>query len=364
MKQLIPLLVALFVFCGLRQTVAQVSFAPATNYETGSPPVGISWEPAFVLAADINGDGYLDLISVNEAVSSLLIFTNNGRGGFHSNTMFDVAPMPQCAVALDITGDGHLDLVSAGSSAEGNNLTVLTNNGSGGFGFSATLPGGDEPYYVCTADVNGDGYLDLIIADVETGTLSVLTNNGSGGFGASAVLNVGSEPTCVVAADVNGDGYLDLISGNYGSNTLTVWTNNGVGVFGSNATLIVGNGPARVVAADINGDGWLDLISANFGPYQIDSTITILTNNGAGVFGSNSTLVLGNYFDPYCLIAADLNGDGKLDLITANYNIGTLSVFLNTSVFPPPASTPPLSVSRQGQGVLVSWPTASAGWSL
>ena len=87
-------------------------------------------------------------------------------------------------------------------------------------------------------------------------------------------------------ADVNGDGKPDLICANGGINTLTVLTNNGYGVFGSNATLNVGAFPTSVVAADINGDGKPDLICAN----DSGNSLTIYTNNGGGIFGSNATI--------------------------------------------------------------------------
>ena len=190
---------------------------------------------------------------------------------FTTNT-YNVGSVPSWVVAADVNGDGKLDLICANSGGgNGNTLTVLTNNGSGGFGSNATLNVGSDPYCVVAADVNGDGKPDLISANDGDNTLTVLTNNGSGGFGSNATLNVGSQPDCVVAADVNGDGKLDLISANVDANTLTVLTNNGSGGFGSNATLTVGSYPVFVVAADINGDGKLDLISSELWRQHADS---------------------------------------------------------------------------------------------
>ena len=140
---------------------------------------------------------------------------------------------------------------------------------------TSTFAVGDEnsgPDCLATADVNGDGRLDLISANYgfrwanpgEPGgwknALTVLTNNGSGGFGSNATLTVGFGPSAVVAADVNGDGKPDLISANETDNTVTVLTNNGSGLFGSSATVAVGIRPRGLVATDVNGDGALDLV--------------------------------------------------------------------------------------------------------
>jgi len=170
------------------------------------------------------------------------------------------------------------------------------------------------------------------------------------------------EPFSVIAADINGDGKLDLISATHG-NTLTVFTNSGSGSFGSNATYNVGEDPISVVAADLNGDGKLDLICAN----QNTNTLTVLTNDGSGSFALAFSPTVDD--GPASVTAADVNGDGKLDLISANKGVspnfnGTLSVLINTSIFPPPNSTPSLSINRLSNGVLVSWPSALAGWSL
>ena len=137
----------------------------------------------------------------------------------------------------------------------------------------------------------------------------------------------------------------DFISANFYGNTLTVLTNNGRGVFSFNATLPVGSGPF-VCAADVNGDGHVDLICANR-----DNTLTVLTNNGSGVFGSMPPLTVGSY--PICVVAADVNGDGHVDLICANDGQHADGVdqqwLLGSSVSMPRspwAATPNLSLRR------------------
>jgi hypothetical protein len=289
--------------------------------------LGFNAFPACVVAADINGDGKVDLITVED--NMLVVFTNNGNGVFVCNTTLTVGGLLStlnCVAAADVNGDGKPDLISANTYSDNNTLTVFTNNGSGVFGSNATLTVGSEPaWVVAVTNVNGKGLMALISANSGTNTLTVLTNNGSGVFGSNATLTVGSGPVCVVAADVNGDGRPDLICANSNTNTLTVLTNNGSGVFGYHATLTVGSAPHSVAMADVNGDGKPDLISANYSA----ATLTVLTNNGGGGFGYNATLHVGN--QPACVVAADVNSDGKPDLVCADFGDNTLTVLLGFS---------------------------------
>ncbi len=310
-----PILVALFWGILSFQLQAQISFTLASSPGAGS-------QPTWVVAADINGDGKPDLICANAYTTTLTVLTNNGSGGFVLASSPAVGNNPNSVVAADVNGDGKADLICA--NYNGNTLSVLTNNGSGGFVTAGTYPVGQYPRQVTTADVNGDGKVDLICANEGSNTLSVLTNNGSGGFVLSASLSVGSGSGYVTAVDVNGDGKVDLVCANFNDNTLSVLTNNGSGRFVLSATPGVGSGPRQVAAADVNGDGKVDLVCANFN----DNTLTVLTNNGSGGFVLAATPNVGN--GPSSVVATNLSGSGRVDLVCVNFYDDTLSVLTNT----------------------------------
>ena len=222
---------------------------------------------------------------------------------------------------------------------------------------------------ICVADVNGDGYKDLITVSYRgnnANTLMVLTNNGKGFFGFNASYTVGKAPVWVCAADINRDGFVDLITANNETNTLTVLTNNGKGIFGMNATIAVGATPLFVTATDLRGSGYLDLVTGNGGTYTTvpghGNTMTVLTNNGSGGFGSNATLYVGN--GVINGFATDLNSDGKQDFICANYYDNTVTVLLNTTLFSSATNFPKLTITRNANFMRVSWPSVSPGWSL
>ncbi len=326
--------------------------------------------PRFIAVADVDGDGTPDLISANILDNNLTVLTNTGSGTFSLSSSPRVGAWPLAVLAADVNGDGKLDLISA--NLDGNSLTVLTNNGDGTFTLSATIGLEDGPISVVAADVNMDGKLDLICANnlhpngTPANTLTVLTNNGRGTFTFSAELVVAGQPASVVAADVNGDGRPDLVCANYelpdgtSANTLTVLTNMGNGAFTFSVTLEVGENPAAVVAADFNGDGWLDLISADSGNGS-GKTLTVLTNNQHGEFSLSAKPDVG--LGPQSVAVADVNGDGKLDLISANYGnpvLGnTLTVLLNS-----PAA-PSLNIQLTSTNTTVlSWAAVVPGFGL
>ncbi|HLX68137.1 MAG TPA: FG-GAP-like repeat-containing protein [Verrucomicrobiae bacterium] len=160
-------------------------------------------------------------------------------------------------------------------------------------------------------------------------------------FALSSVVSNTYDAAFVAVGDLNGDGKPDLVSVDNDS-TFTVATNAGHGIFLSNATYNVGSGnaPAAVAIADINGDGKQDVIVAN----QAQNAVVIFTNAGGGLLVSNATYSVGQ--TPIFLVVTDINGDGKPDIITANNSDGTLTILTNSAGRFPVALTIPVDSGK------------------
>ncbi|MEH2092349.1 FG-GAP-like repeat-containing protein, partial [Nostoc sp.] len=188
-------------------------------------------------------------------------------------TNFAVGTNPNAIAVADFDGDGKKDLVVANSND--NNISLLLNDGSGGFGTPTNFTVGTNPHAIAVADFNGDGKLDLVVANSDDNNVSVLLNNGSGGFGTPTNFAVGTNPNAIAVADFDGDGKKDLVVANSGSANVSVLVNDGNGGFGTATNFTVGSNPESVALEDLNGDSKLDLVIAN----SDDNNISVLFAN-------------------------------------------------------------------------------------
>ena len=202
-------------------------------------------------------------------------------------------------------------------------FTTATTGGSGIFINAGSVPVGDHPYIVTTADVDGDGDLDLLTPNFYGSSVSVRLNNGNAAFTGTTDIPVGSQPRGMVMSDLDGDGDLDFATSNYSANTMTVRLNNGIGSFSGGGDVGVGSRPQSIVAADLDGDGDQDLLVSN----EASNNVSIRLNNGNATFNSAPDVSVTSF--PFSLTVADVDNDGDIDLLAGNYMSNTVSVRLN-----------------------------------
>ncbi|MBF0159329.1 MAG: VCBS repeat-containing protein [Magnetococcales bacterium] len=227
---------------------------------------------------------------------------------------------PRSVTSSDVNGDGYLDiLVASGSST----VSVFINNGNGSFANKIDYATGSSPFSVTSTDVNSDGYQDILVANAGSHTVSVLLNNGNGSFANKIDYATGSYPWSVTSSDVNGDGKQDILVANWFSHTVSVLLNNGNGSFANKIDYATGSYPQSVTSTDVNGDGKQDILVANDG----SNTVSVLLNNGNGSFANKIDYATGS--NPESVTSTDVNGDGKQDILVANAGSHTVSVLLN-----------------------------------
>lgn len=193
------------------------------------------------------------------------------------------------------------------------------------FAAAAHYAAGTQLYSVAISDLNGDGRLDLAVANFLSNNVSVLLGNGNGTFAPQVNYAAGAAPQSVAIGDLNGDGRLDLtvVNGNSPSASVSVLLGNGNGTFAPQVVYPVGVQPRSVAIGDLNADGRPDLAVANYN----SNTVSVLLGNGDGTFAAPVSFTEGDR--PSGIAAGDLNGDGRPDLVVANYWGNNVSVLLN-----------------------------------
>ena len=229
---------------------------------------------------------------------------------------------PISVFCANLNGDIYLDLAVAdfGDSS----VTILMNNGNGTYDFSGNYPVGIYPRSVFCADFDQDGDLDLATANNGSYNVSVMMNYGNGTFSPPENYMVGINPTSLFCVDLDGDDDIDIAVTNGGSNNVTILRNQGNGIFSDTVYYLnVGASPVSIFGADMDGDGDMDLAVADQG---CDS-ISILMNYGNGYFQSAVNYVAG--YGPSSIFCADLDNDSDMDVAVVNQYGNTVRIFGN-----------------------------------
>ncbi len=297
------------------------TFAPVTNFAAGASPNSVA-------AGDFNGDGKTDLAVANYGDSTVSILLGNGSGGFQFLRSISVGTNPSSVAAADLNNDGKLDLVTA-NYTDGN-VSVLLGHGDATFQPAAQYPAGTSANFVAVSDFNKDGVPDLAVANNNASgsgnTVSVLLGNGL--FAPKHDFAAGSTPISVVAADFNKDGNVDLaVANDVDPGGFSVLFGDGLGGMGAAAFTLTGRNGFNVSLADLNNDGLPDLLVTNFGNNIVNGFVTPALGKANGTFLTQSGVADANSGNQTAAAAADFNGDGKLDMVTADQSTNKVSVF-------------------------------------
>jgi uncharacterized protein (TIGR03437 family) len=359
--------------------VGDGTFQAAVPYSTAG------CQPGQVITGDFNRDGHLDLLASCTLTDTIAVLPGKGDGTF-GTAIFSKTPFPVVSgfldgfveplTAADINGDGILDLAliiqtsaSVGLDSPGaiGQAVVMTGRGDGTFAPVTPLniaPAGTEPYAVQLADVNGDGKVDIAgiafevgasgLAQPLTAFFFVAMGNGSGSFQLEHSYPLTNIPqTGMMLADLNGDGKLDVVfAGLSIAAVLNTDVNNlsGVGVFLGNGDGSFTPGYAEVdsqttenqaivgsALASVFGGKSPDIVSLLFlqsltGDNAVSGSIVVRPNNGDGTFGAPQTLVAPSTTSfPFSLSVGDFNSDGRPDLVAISFSVNLLNLILGNS---------------------------------
>ena len=292
----------------------------APKFHTESIPVGSG--PSWISVADVNRDGVPDILVTNATAGTVTVLLGNGKGGFKEalGSPFAAGHLPNDIGIADMNGDGNLDLVIADHQSP--YITILLGNGKGAFRLAPGSPvdvhSNPHPHAVAVADFDGDGKPDVVTDSWAENRIELLVGDGKGGLRTPGrFFPVGKRPyERLRTADFNHDGHADIVTTNLDDGTVSVMLGDGKGGFtdATGSPFPAGAKPWQIFVGDLNGDGIADLVVI---PYQRDianaseNVLTALVGDGRGSFRPmpDSPLPLGECRGPNSVTAGKIWSD-------------------------------------------------------
>lgn len=290
-------------------------FYPAAVLETGK-------EPSYIITEDFSGDGNLDLISTNSGDDTLSYFKGKGDGTFDDQIILRTGDNPICVGAADFNGDKLPDLAVLNYGDQ--NIHIYLNTGGGSFKNTGKfLSPGKIPINLITADVNDDGFFDIVVT-MRYHKIVIILGLGKGHFAEPKPYPVKGQPTGLVTGDYNNDGFPDIAAALAGSGNVGVqiYWGKGNNRFEGSDVFRGGGQPLAIANIEVNSDGLMDLVTASNSTH----IIAVFENQGNQTFKRLKPFASGEF--PKFIIAADFSGDGLDDIAVSNSTFDTISMVL------------------------------------
>jgi hypothetical protein len=322
--------------------------------------------PVAIAAGQLTDDVNLDLVVANRGSQNLSVLIGAGSATSFSEPSNTTTAGAATGIALaDFDGDSRVDAVS--SEGLDDAITVWLGNADVGGTFgsprSSTVSGG--PLGVSAGKLDDDDNVDLAVTIADLGVVALLHGNGDGTFEVpdctsdplpAGCQRVGTSPSGITLADLDGNGSLDVVVANQDSDDVSVLFNNGSGALEQVHRLDAGNAssPTDVEVADFNGDGLADIASAN----SRSNNVAVFL--GAGDRRFEPAVFFPSAVSPLAVEVSDVNNDGRTDILTANFGSDDISLLLNDTLPPTPSITPSPTATTTGNPVPTFSPTETA----